>query len=393
MPLRRVALPLLLPAVLSAHGAAKHEAERQEAVDAVCSFDPFETARATGAAYFLATALTDTMHAGPGTATYYPVDMSIREPLSSPPHPVYGQVVRIDTYGGTRADEVTRALERTGGEAVVVPWSDRGDCRRTLWSGTALWVEPGTEGFFVAGLRSVDAWIDGRPTFDVSRAWDEPYTVERARQAFEARGREVLTPQQYFTLFDALPLHDGDSEISMGTWRQWQAAHPELVDHYPAFGILQRVRGVDRMSEVGLAISERLVKVLEHASAMGLNDPAGYTTPMHVLVAVVSERKSMAEALLTLSGVDVETLRDHLVTSTPGDARNLDEPKHSDEVLYLLIRAQRWAVDLGDPYWGDEHVLLSLTESTNAEVRAVLESFAISTHRLVETWHQLMSRE
>jgi hypothetical protein len=149
----------------------------------------------------------------------------------------------------------------------------------------------------------------------------------------------------------------------------------------------------DRRVEMDLAMSDRLVEVLKHASSMELNDPAGEVEPLHLLVAVVSERNSMAEALLILSGTDAESLRNHLVGWSTDDRGDVTEAKYSGEVLEILARSQRWAFDLGDPYWGEEHVLLALTESRNSEIQEVMVAFHISTGRLVAAWEELMSAQ
>jgi hypothetical protein len=175
------------------------------------------------------------------------------------------------------------------------------------------------------------------------------------------------------------------------TSRRRETAPFVSADAYNMCFVLAARAGI--MSEVNLAMTDRLADVLKHASSVGLTDTTGETKPLHLLVAVVSEQQSMAEAILILSGVDVESLRDQLQRWSTDDRGDLSEARSSGEVLAVLGRSQEWAVELGDPYWGEEHILLALTESVNSEVQEIMESFHITTGRLVEAWKQLMSEQ
>lgn len=212
---------------------------------AACSTTPFPNVRVKQASYFIATAASDTLHAGPGSLTYYPSDPRISEPLSEPPHPIYGQVVRVERFAGPIEAEVQAVLKRHNNRAVLVPWGSRGDCRRSPWEGSARWMAPGTRGTFVAYLRPQSEWIDGKPTLDIGSPWRQPYTVERAREDAEDPKAPILTPSEYLSLLLALPVWDSEtrSKVSEGNWREWVQKHPKLATRFPATEILRWVRG------------------------------------------------------------------------------------------------------------------------------------------------------
>lgn len=91
-----------------------------------------------------------------------------------------------------------------------------------------------------ARLRPRDRWAAGIPTFDVSDAWREPYSIERMRLLTtnmpEARD-SLMTPSEYGSLYAALP--------EIGEWQRdprsairpllaWRERHPALAQKYPA---------------------------------------------------------------------------------------------------------------------------------------------------------------
>jgi hypothetical protein len=244
-----LATPLCLGALLAA--AAPSTTPR-------CSLIPFALARWPTASRIVATALPDTVLAGPGDA----------RPSRHGGHwgagaarPVYGQLVRIDTLAGEEATAVRAAFARTGArEAVVVPWDYDASCETTYWSRSARWVEPGLTGFYTVRARPQAQWIDGRPTFDAFNAALEPYPHGPYFQAGH-RGTDTLgthpslTPTEMFSLHEALPAHGapGDS-ASLEPLRRWVAAHPEAAHRYPARWILDRVlrrRGEQRLPRDG----------------------------------------------------------------------------------------------------------------------------------------------
>jgi len=180
--------------------------------------------------YFLATVLAETVPAGPGEMKY------IRMPYEPDVDtlPILGQVFRLHRVGGSGDAALSRAVQASAVEAVVVPWGVAPDCRTIRWDGEMPW-KAGTTGLFGAALRPESQWVGGRPTFDISWAHTEPYPQSDSR-ALEAPD-PALSAEQLFSLFQVLPTREGAEGVSYGAVRpllRWAAANPELARRYPA---------------------------------------------------------------------------------------------------------------------------------------------------------------
>ena len=208
-----------------------------------CSVSRFAGQRSATGTYFLATATADTLRAGPGTTTFYHPHEFSDTALSEPLRPIYGQVLRLEEVGGFLADSVREAAAQHGGEIVVVPWSDRSDCRTVAWPVSAAWVPPGSHGFYLARLRPRGEWVDGRPTFDV-RGSHDPYPQAVALHMDGVSPDSALTPEQFFSLHAALPTGEAlerDAYAALEPLQQWLREHPDLADLTPVPEILEDV--------------------------------------------------------------------------------------------------------------------------------------------------------
>ena len=246
--LRRVARAAMMAAPLGLSVAPAGESTRAR----MCSLESLAIARDTAGTHFVATALADTVLAGPGS-----VRPSDQEGHSGPAHarPVHGQLMRIDTLGGANSEAVRAAAARSGTrDVVVVPWDYDPGCMPTYWSPSARWVEPGLTGFYTVRARPTSEWVGGRPTFDAFAAALEPYPHRRIFLAgYDGTGafrrRASLTPVEMFSLYQALPPQgartaSGDS-ADLAPLRAWAAAHPELAIKHPADRMLDAaLRGI-----------------------------------------------------------------------------------------------------------------------------------------------------
>jgi hypothetical protein len=204
-----------------------------------CSMGRFWLSRP--ATYFVATALPDTVAAGPGS-----MEFTTERGESPAPRPIHGQLVRAEKVGGSVVPEaVERAVGAGSAEFVLVPWAYREDCRTTRWSSSARWLEPGTRAVFTAQLRDPAQWVDGRPTFDVRRAWMEPYPHAYRR---EIAPGSALTADELFDFYGVLPdFEEGvekadDPCPALAPLFRWAAANPELARHFPAKRALSAAR-------------------------------------------------------------------------------------------------------------------------------------------------------
>lgn len=213
----------LAAAVLFAGAAAGGARPAQGA--AACSLSPFPAARVP--LQLIATATPDTLPASAGDVRYT-LERGTRE------RAIHGQVVRVERVGGAQAAEFPAGADR----AVLVPWSYDAGCRRTLWTGSARWVEPGGRGLYWSALRPRDQWVDGLPTLDIGDPFQSPYSGGSE----EWRGTDsILTIEQLFDLLLLLPpLDEGDAspEASARPLMEWARANPELARLHPASDIL-----------------------------------------------------------------------------------------------------------------------------------------------------------
>lgn len=210
-----------------------------------CSLMILPLSRHTEKTYFVATALADTVLAGPGDVRWEDGDGSS---VDGPPR-VYGQLVRVDTLGGADAEAVRAALRRLPApEAVVVPWAYDSMCRPVPWGASARWVNPGLTGFYRVRPRPAAQWVEGRPTFDAFAAWAEPYPhgffyFAAHRDTWALHDGPSLSPTEMFSLYEALPTHTAVGDTTgLGPLLRWAAEHPELARKYPAETILTRLK-------------------------------------------------------------------------------------------------------------------------------------------------------
>jgi hypothetical protein len=167
---------------------------------------------------------------------------------------VYGQVIGVERLAGAARETVERAFQRLGRrEIVVVPWGYDAGCDPVPWGGSARWVTTDAPGFYTLRLRPRSEWAGERPTFDAFAADLEPYPHGRFfargyRGTAAVRTGPSLTPEEYFSLYAALPDHETLRDpvraraSAIEALDAWEQAYPEAARKYPAPQILGSVR-------------------------------------------------------------------------------------------------------------------------------------------------------
>ena len=212
-----------------------------------CSLGPFPYGRDPNVTYLVGVALADTMLAGPGRV----------RPSRGGGHwgpglerTIYGQLVRVDTLAGARADDIQKAFaQRVARQILIVPWDYDPGCEPTYWTGSARWVAPDLTGFYTVTPRSSDQWVEGLPTFDAFAADLEPYphgAFFRAgyRGTDALRTSASLSPREFFDMYAVLPTwEESKSRDSTAFERvsQWARNNSNLAVKYPASRILEYV--------------------------------------------------------------------------------------------------------------------------------------------------------
>lgn len=187
--------------------------------------------------YFLASALPDTVQAGPG-----PVEFHLERGESGPARTIFGQVVRIEELGRNAPPALTEALRAHGPEVVLVRWGYGADCRTTQWGGSARWIETAETELFTARLRDPGDWVGGRPTLDVN-AYHTPYPHARVTD-MEYDGEEMMTARELFALMHLLPTFEEGMESAdpypfVAPLFRWARANPALARRFPATEVLE----------------------------------------------------------------------------------------------------------------------------------------------------------
>ena len=149
------------------------------------------------------------------------------------------QRAELQLAGGSAA-----SLRR--GPVILVPWEYGPDCRPIPWNAGRTWRLPTTEAFYTGQLRPRDQWVGGVPTIDVHMAWREPlWQREDARWSRPGAREALLTPAEFFTVYENLPTEDalaGDRGAILAQLSAWAAKHPSLAQREPARTILANVR-------------------------------------------------------------------------------------------------------------------------------------------------------
>jgi len=206
----------------------------------LCDQPRLRPLRHSAETHLIVTATAETREAGEGIA---PFTFAEWQPPGKRPT-IAGQVVVLDSVRGA-FDELVREDAGTSRRIVLVPWDHDPGCQPIPWSASPRWIPVGQRGFVAARLRPRARWVDRLPTFDVSDAWREPYSIERMKVLTtnmpEAAGA-IMTPEEYASLYAALPEQTAwaiDPLAAVRPLREWRDRNPHLAAKYPARWTMQ----------------------------------------------------------------------------------------------------------------------------------------------------------
>jgi hypothetical protein len=151
----------------------------------------------------------------------------------------FGQLADVARVAGAGADRVP-VTGGDNGPIVLVPWGFDEGCHPIGWTGSWSWAAPNVEGFYRGRLRPPEAWIDGRPTFDVYAAVWEGFPDSPWRHPL-SNGRSLLTASQLFELYGRLPTAEAITIRPYGAVSalvSWRREAGELAERYPARTLL-----------------------------------------------------------------------------------------------------------------------------------------------------------
>jgi hypothetical protein len=152
--------------------------------------------------------------------------------------------------GGVPADVIAGRVDSTRlapGTVNLVPWEFGPDCSPVAWPKRRAWNAPTTRAFYTGQLRPRESWIDALPTFDIHMAWREPLWRRdpELRKRFPNATDSLLTPEEFFELYAALPTDDelkSKNREALQRVDAWVESHRGVSPREPARTILANLR-------------------------------------------------------------------------------------------------------------------------------------------------------
>lgn len=181
---------------------------------------------------FIGTALADTVKTGPGGIRYV-IESGHFGPAGD--RVIYGQRVAVERL--PLAEQ--KMLPSGARELILIPWDYTASCEPTPWTRSARWLPVGTRGIYNAILRAPEHWINGVPTLDVMSPTGLPYRGIPTNSS--ETQLPMLSVDELFEIIKFLPdpeLAKTDPEAATRPILQWAETHVELVERYPAKGLV-----------------------------------------------------------------------------------------------------------------------------------------------------------
>jgi len=214
-----------------------------------CSIDQFAAYTGKTATLFIGVATADSLPGGTPVmkraAIFAPQDSA---PLAAP---AWSQIVTIERLSTSAPATLADAIRQSGDRVLLIPWVYGSDCTPGSWTGGALWMEPGTRGFFGGMLRPKERWVGDVPTFDVGAPFDIPYPSGGGFR-IHLRGGIPLTADELMSLYDSIPRLTFERTDRV-TWlkreaerwetlMEWAERHPDQAGRPPVATMLTIAR-------------------------------------------------------------------------------------------------------------------------------------------------------
>jgi len=215
-----------LTAAIGALALAGLAADDALAHKSFCSIDPFGGYTNKAATLFIGVATADSLPGGaPVNRGPGPLGRDSLA-LAAPP---WSQVVTIERLSTSAPTSLAKAISRNSERVLLIPWVYGPDCSPGTWTGSALWMEPGTRGFFSGVLRPKEKWVGDVPTFDVGAPFNLPYPSSRSFERY-LRGGPPLTADELMSLYDSLPRWTFERTDRLTSLKREQEKRSALID-------------------------------------------------------------------------------------------------------------------------------------------------------------------
>jgi ATP-dependent Clp protease ATP-binding subunit ClpB len=133
-------------------------------------------------------------------------------------------------------------------------------------------------------------------------------------------------------------------------------------------------------------------EALAAAQQLALSRSHAELTPLHILVAMLEDKQSIARSILSKAGLNADRIADvavrelarrPTVSGGGGGGGGASQPQTSNDTVHVLNEADKQAKSLNDSYISTEHLLLALAD-VKSDAKEVLSVVGADRKRLLE---------
>jgi ATP-dependent Clp protease ATP-binding subunit ClpB len=134
-------------------------------------------------------------------------------------------------------------------------------------------------------------------------------------------------------------------------------------------------------------LTQKSAEALAEAQKLAVERHHQEVTPRHLLLSLLSQEDGFIPRLLTLAGVNYEMFKtsvEDIIRRIPS-VHGYDGPlAMSSGLLRVLVRSEKVAAQMKDEYVSVEHLLLSLLEEGDGDIKDVFKNFGLDRNRILD---------
>ncbi len=145
--------------------------------------------------------------------------------------------------------------------------------------------------------------------------------------------------------------------------------------------------------EFSSSLTENARQSLAHANVIAKGFGSAYVGTEHILLGLMAQEDSMANRLLTSSGLTIDKARIALNMREDSEKQSADMRGYSETAKLTLRMAYDIALDYNQDYCGTEHILSSILSQKNARATVLLRSLNVNTDLLSRELDMFLQRQ
>ena len=145
--------------------------------------------------------------------------------------------------------------------------------------------------------------------------------------------------------------------------------------------------------EFSNALTENARQSLAHANVIARGFGSAYVGTEHLLLGLMAQEDSMANRLLTSSGLTLDKARVALNMNNRPEKSNAGMRGYSETAKLTLRMAYDIALDYNQDFCGTEHILSSIVSQKNARATVLLRSLDVNTDILARELELFLQRQ